>query len=345
MRRSVRFGMPRRAGRRRAGRRAGRARPRDGTGRSRSRRPRGPRRCRRSARRARCRRSAITAKPWFWTVTSTRPVSTSRTGWFAPRWPNGSLNVLWPSASPSSWWPRQMPKSGIRPSSVRIVSICSSSMAGSPGPLPISTARGSTSRIASASHVAGHDVGLDARRREPVRDRALHAEVDDDDARPLADRIRLFVHGSRGSGLPSMNGSASARSRSSSTGASPSAQRRTPPSRILRTSVRVSTAVERDDAPLAQPGGELGPRVAHHDALALHAVGLHPRLVDAVGADQRIREAEHLRDVARVGDGLLVAGHRGREAGLAGGDAVGADRRRPGRRCRPRGRGAACAPA
>src|SRR5215217_9120118 len=46
---------------------------------------------------------AATAKPWFWTVTSTRPVATSRTGWFAPRCPNGSLNVSCPSASPSSW--------------------------------------------------------------------------------------------------------------------------------------------------------------------------------------------------------------------------------------------------
>ena len=84
-------------------------------------------------------------------------------------------------------------------------------------------------------------------------------------------------------------------------------------------------AGERDDAALAQPAGELGPRVAHDDALALHALRLHPRLVDAVGADQRVREAEHLRDVARIGDRLLVAGHRGREAGLARGDAGRAD--------------------
>ena len=34
-----------------------------------------------------------TANPWFWLVTSTRPVARSSTGWFAPRWPNGSLNV------------------------------------------------------------------------------------------------------------------------------------------------------------------------------------------------------------------------------------------------------------
>jgi hypothetical protein len=35
-------------------------------------------------------------------VERTLPEAVSRTGWFAPRCPNGSLNVRWPSASPSS---------------------------------------------------------------------------------------------------------------------------------------------------------------------------------------------------------------------------------------------------
>ena len=43
-----------------------------------------------------------TANPWFWAVTSTRPVSTSSTGWLAPRWPKRSLKVSSPSARPSS---------------------------------------------------------------------------------------------------------------------------------------------------------------------------------------------------------------------------------------------------
>ena len=47
-------------------------------------------------------RAATTAKPWFWLVTSTRPVRRSSTGWLAPRWPNGSFVVSWPVASPSS---------------------------------------------------------------------------------------------------------------------------------------------------------------------------------------------------------------------------------------------------
>ena len=47
---------------------------------------------------------------------------------------------------------------------------------------------------------------------------------------------------------------------------------------------------------------------------------------DAVVADHRRREADDLLGVARVGDDLLVAGHRGREDGLAEREALGADR-------------------
>ena len=53
---------------------------------------------------------------------------------------------------------------------------------------------------------------------------------------------------------------------------------------------------------------------------------LEPRVVDAVVADHRRREGDELAREARVGDRLLVAGHRGREDGLAEGDAGGADR-------------------
>ena len=35
--------------------------------------------------------SGSTAKPWFCDVISTLPVSSSFTGWLAPRWPNFSL--------------------------------------------------------------------------------------------------------------------------------------------------------------------------------------------------------------------------------------------------------------
>ena len=54
-----------------------------------------------------------TAKPWFWLVMLTRPVSRSFTGWLAPWWPNFILKVLAPEASAMIWWPRQMPKVGM----------------------------------------------------------------------------------------------------------------------------------------------------------------------------------------------------------------------------------------
>ena len=39
---------------------------------------------------------ASTAKPWFWLVISTWPVSRSCTGWFAPWWPNFIFSVVAP---------------------------------------------------------------------------------------------------------------------------------------------------------------------------------------------------------------------------------------------------------
>ncbi len=103
--------------------------PRGGTVRSGRGAPgrRAPRSSRRRATRAspRLRRLGATAKPWFWLVTRTRPVARSSTGWFAPRWPNGSLKVERPVASASSWWPRQTPRSGTRPSSSRTVAVSS----------------------------------------------------------------------------------------------------------------------------------------------------------------------------------------------------------------------------
>src|SRR6185295_6723401 len=54
-----------------------------------------------------------TAKPWFWLVITTCPVSRSFTGWLAPWWPNFIFMVFAPEARPISWWPRQMPNTGI----------------------------------------------------------------------------------------------------------------------------------------------------------------------------------------------------------------------------------------
>ena len=51
----------------------------------------------RAVRRAHVRAAASlssTAKPWFWLVMNTRPVSRSCTGWLAPWWPNFIFTVL-----------------------------------------------------------------------------------------------------------------------------------------------------------------------------------------------------------------------------------------------------------
>ena len=65
-----------------------------------------------------------TAKPWFWLVMLTRPLSRSFTGWFAPWWPNFILKVFAPEASARIWWPRQMPKVGTpRSTMVRVAAI------------------------------------------------------------------------------------------------------------------------------------------------------------------------------------------------------------------------------
>ena len=57
--------------------------------------------------------ASSTAKPWFWRVIITRPVSSSCTGWLAPWWPNFIFMVRAPTARPSNWWPRQMPNTGM----------------------------------------------------------------------------------------------------------------------------------------------------------------------------------------------------------------------------------------
>ena len=100
-----------------------------------------------------------------------------------------------------------------------------------------------------------------------------------------------------------------------------------PRSRRCRTSERVSIPSTRDDAVLAQPVRPRGTlRLAHDDALHVGAGRLRAALADPVVADHRSREAQDLLRVARVGDELLVAGHRGREDGLAEGHSLGADR-------------------
>ena len=62
--------------------------------------------------------------------------------------------------------------------------------------------------------------------------------------------------------------------------------------------------------------------VAHDDPAGVDGFRLHRRPADPVVADQRVGEDDDLARVGGVGDGLLVAGHRGVEDDLAG-DRVG----------------------
>jgi hypothetical protein len=164
---------------------------------------------------------------------------------------------------------------------------------------------------------ARHDVRLDPGGGEARRDRALRAEVDHDHARPGADGVRLL--GADGAveraAVDRRLGERAGVERLLVSVSQRTAERLVRVADPLHERARVDGG-ERDHAAVAEPARERRPRLAHDHGLALHAIRLHARLVDAVRADERIGEAEHLRDVARVGDRLLVARHRSGEAGL-----------------------------
>ncbi len=218
-----------------------------------------------------------------------------------------------------------MPNSGTRPSSPRTVSTWSVRTAGSPGPLAIEHGP----RVGLEDRVrvpgAGHDERLEPARGERSGIERLQPRSRTVTRGPEPSAYGSAVPTARSSGRPSIGGSASARACSSSTLASPRAQRSTPPSRIRNTSARVSTSSSATTPCSRKPGRERRPRGADDHALALDPLGLDATCVDAVVADERVAEAEHLRDVARIGDRFLVAGHGRREAGLARSDARRAD--------------------
>ena len=167
---------------------------------------------------------------------------------------------------------------------------------------------------------AGNDDGLERRPREPPHDRALAAEVER--RRRAGRRRRVYgsrVHASSAGGGEASSGSASIRGQSrcgcasaracSSSGgavaerAAQGAVRAQPPHERARVDL-----LERDDAPRARATRDhAGPGAPHHDSLRPDALGLERRLVDAVVADERIGEREHLARIARIGDRLLVA--------------------------------------
>ena len=265
--------------------------------------------------------SATTAKPWFWTVTSTRPVCDVAHGVVRAAVPEGQLERLVAEREAEQLvaeaHAEQRDAAEQRANGLDLV--------GEDAGVAGAVRDQDDPRVGFEDRVrapgAGDDVGLESGRCKAAQDRALRAEVDDDHAGARPDRVGLGRAdlaverpavderlGQR-AGLQLFHGRVAERAAEHAAVADLADERAGVEAR------------QGDDALLAQPGRELGAGVAHDDALALDALRLHPRLVDAVGADERIGEAEHLRHVARVGDRLLVAGHRGREAGLAGGDA------------------------
>ena len=90
---------------------------------------------------------------------------------------------------------------------------------------------------------------------------------------------------------------------------------------------------------------QAGPRASRiSDRARVRPLRLGALVGDAVVADHRRREADELLRVARVGDDLLVAGHRGREDRLAEREALGGRRTRRERPFRPRARGSRVIP-
>ncbi len=188
---------------------------------------------------------------------------------------------------------------------------------------------------------------------EPAQDVVLDARVHRDDAVARRDRQDAGVdRAARSRAAPrsptgTRSTAATSATRSLPTSPGEAAARATSdaPSRLDRGDDRAHRAAlaqvpreapgvdagDRHDTPRLEEGGQrllgaparrLVAHLAHDEALREHAARLHVGAVDAVVADVRHRHRDDLAGVARVGQDLLVAGHRGVEAQLAGGLAV-----------------------
>ena len=233
-----------------------------------------------------------------------------------------------PVASASSWWPRQIPRIGTRPIRWRSVHL-----------LGFERRRVAWAVREQDAVVADELVGVDvvrvdghrgARPGETVQDRALAAVVDDRDVGParvredvrLAGRdlrrerppghLRLRPHGAERLVDRRLTGQSD----------------RTHRARLAEVEderARVDPG-QGDDAAVVEPVRPArSSGLAHHDGAGVGGRRLRPDRSDSVVADHGRREADDLIRVARVGDDLLVAGHRGREDRLAERVALGAD--------------------
>ena len=177
-----------------------------------------------------------------------RPVRRSLTGWLAPRWPNGSLNVSSPTARESSWWPRQIPNTGLRAEqrADRVDDVVERRRVARAGHEEEAVG------VARQQLLGGRRARVELERRaargEVADDRVLDAGVERDDPRAAArrpndPRLARWSPRARGRARPCSARRAIALARlglrASRRGRSRRASR--PPSRMWRTSARVST--------------------------------------------------------------------------------------------------------
>ena len=198
---------------------------------------------------------------------------------------------------------------------------------------------------------AGERVGVDVVREdrdggagagEPAQDRALGAVVDDRDARRALVAVDVRLRWSRRGRRARRRSSTAARGRRRAPRrrlAVPvtTAPRIAPRSRRCSASERVSIPVSAGMPLVRSQSVHSGPRASRiTTARACGRADSERAVGDAVVADHRRGEADDLAAEARVGDDLLVAGHRGREDRLAETRARARRRSRRGTPSRPR---------
>ncbi len=270
--------------------------------------------------------SPTTWTSWFWAVTWTTSISRSRTGWFAPWWPNRSRVVSAPAARPTIWWPRQIPSSG-RPSSMIAFASATgpSSRAGSPGPgdrirPSMSRARATDARDrvrqdpdpgAAAAH-RQDDVRLEPEVHDPDQWTAVlfSPDVDDRRRRHLADEILVLPPGD-GPGGPHGGGSVDLAGRRHH--AAHAAVRTEVPRE--RAGVDAGDRGDRPRPAGAPPAGarrrERPPSRWPPRGHAATAASTGRRPPASVVADQRVGHDHDLAGIGRVRADLLVAGLAG----------------------------------
>ena len=229
--------------------------------------------------------AAETAKPWFCTVTSTRPRAQVAHRMVRAAVAERELERLEPEREAEQLVAEADPEERHAPEQVADRSIGPSSTDGSPGPLPTSTARGAVSEDRVRVPVARDDVHL-----EPASLRAAAGSSACSRGRPASTRGPApTVYGSTASDPPVERPAVDRRLRErpleQRVGAALRRARSgaTPPARIRRTSARVSTSASATTPCSAQPIGERrAGRVAHDDPSHCTRSDSMPRLVDAV---------------------------------------------------------------